>query len=287
MTHQIMPIGALSDNLGTYLAEIDKYPLLTPEKERELAIRYYEHGDLKAAQELVTSNLRFVVKIAAEYRHYGMRMLDLIQEGNLGLMMAVKKYNPHRGYRLITYAVWWIRAYIQKYILTTWSMVKIGTTQAQRKLFYKLNQAKRALRGGKAPGGQEETDSLAEALQVRDKDVLEMELRMAARDFSLDAAIDEDGEISYLDRLQDPGPDQETILIEAEEAEQRELGVQKALAKLNDREAYIVEKRILADKPATLQEVGEHLHISRERVRQLEAAALKKLKGDLCPALSS
>lgn len=273
----------------TYLAEIERYPLLTPEKETELATLYYETGDIKAAHALVTGNLRFVVKIASEYRAYGMRMLDLVQEGNVGLMTAVKKFNPRRGYRLITYAVWWIRAYIQKYILQTWSLVKIGTTQAQRKLFYKLNQAKNALRGGKADleGAASMTGAVAEALDLKDKDVLEMEMRMSGRDFSLDNTLDAEGGISYVDRLESQGPNQEETLIEAEESANREEGVQQAMAKLNVRENYIVEKRILAEKPATLQEVGDKLKISRERVRQIEAGALKKLKGDLWPALSN
>ncbi len=274
---------ALTHELGAYLAEVEKYPLLTPEKERELAIRFYDHGDLEAAHALVTSNLRFVIKIAHEYRSYGMRLPDLIQEGNLGLMMAVKKFNPYRGYRLITYGVWWIRAYIQKYILQSWSLVKIGTTQAQRKLFFKLNQAKNALRKG--TDADATADVLAETLNVRDRDVLEMELRMSGRDFSLDNQLGDDGDATYLDRLEAEAPDSEQLLIDAEEEEIREEGVQNALARLNEREAFIVEKRILAEKPATLQEVGDELHISRERVRQIEAGALKKLKGDLCPVV--
>ncbi len=276
------------DNLTTYLAEVEKHPLLTPEQETDLARRYYDQGDLTAAHRLVTSNLRFVVKIAAEYKNYGMRLADLVQEGNLGLMMAVKKFNPHRGYRLITYAVWWIRAYIQKYVLQNWSLVKIGTTQAQRKLFFKLNQTKNALAAGRSKEEADtSTEDLAEVLNVKDKDVLEMEMRMSARDFSLDATFDEMGEMSHIDRLETDLPSQEDVLIETEQVQLREEGVQKALAKLNDRETYIVEKRILADKPMTLQEVGDQLHISRERVRQLEAGALKKLKGDLWPALSN
>lgn len=283
----------IKGGLETYLAEVDRYPLLTPERERELALRYYEKGDLAAAHELVTANLRFVVKVAQEYRAYGMKMLDLIQEGNVGLMLAVKKFNPHRGYRLITYAVWWIKAYIQKYILQSWSLVKIGTTQAQRKLFYKLNQAKNAISaGGGIDDKAEFTDAVASALAVKDKDVLEMELRMSGRDFSLDNTLDAESDISYLDRLESQTPNQEDLLIDVEETNRREEGVHKALALLNERENYIVEHRILAEKPATLQEVGDHLKISRERVRQLEAGALKKLRGeleegDLCPALSS
>ncbi len=282
--------GAISvpSSFDAYLAEIERYPLLTPEKELALAERYYDHGDLAAAQELVTSNLRFVVKIASEYRGYGMKMLDLIQEGNIGLMLAVKKFNPYRGYRLITYAVWWIRAYIQKYVLQMWSLVKIGTTQAQRKLFFKLNQTKRALKAGnEVEDSSEFTDALADALDVKNKDVLEMELRMSGRDFSLDNTVSDDGDVSYVDRLESFTPNQEELLIDAETETLREEGVHDALAKLNDRERVIVEKRILAEKPLTLQEVGEELSISRERVRQIESAALKKLKGELCLALSN
>ena len=283
---------AITGGLETYLAEVDKYPLLTPDQEKELALRFYDKGDLKAAHQLVTANLRFVIKIASEYRNYGMKMLDLIQEGNIGLMMAVKKFNPHRGYRLITYAVWWIRAYIQKYVLQNWSLVKIGTTQAQRKLFYKLNQTKKALAAGQAPEtGAAMTDAVAGALDLKDKDVLEMELRMSGRDFSLDQGLGEEGDVSHLDRLESQAPSQEELLLDAEQVTLREEGVHRALATLNERENYIVKNRILADKPATLQQVGDHLKISRERVRQLESSALKKLKGeltgDLCPALSN
>jgi RNA polymerase sigma-32 factor len=280
---------AISGGLERYMAEVERHPLLTPEKERELAVLYYDKGDLKAAHTLVTANLRFVIKVASEYRAYGMRMLDLVQEGNIGLMMAVKKFNPHRGYRLITYAVHWIRAYIQKYILQSWSLVKIGTTQAQRKLFYKLNQAKNALKGGRADAESEigMTESLAEALDVKDKDVVEMEMRMSGRDFSLDNTLDVEGGVSYLDRLESTAQNQEDELIDAEEEVLREEGVHKALATLSDRENYVVEHRILAEKPSTLQEVGDHLKISRERVRQIEVGALKKLKGELWQAPSN
>ncbi len=285
MTHAL----AISGGLQQYLAEVEKYPLLTPAKERELADLYYDKGDLAAAHSLVTANLRFVIKVAHEYRSYGMRMLDLVQEGNIGLMMAVKKFNPHRGYRLITYAVHWIRAYIQKYILQTWSLVKIGTTQAQRKLFYKLNQTKNALKGGRADAETEMgmTDALAIALDVKDKDVVEMQMRMSGRDFSLDNTVDIEGGISYVDRLESKSQNQEDELIESEEVVLREEGVHKALATLSDRENYVVEHRILAEKPSTLQEVGDHLKISRERVRQIEVGALKKLKGELWQASSN
>lgn len=280
---------ALSGGLQQYMAEVEKYPLLTPEKERELADRYYDLGDLQAAHALVTANLRFVIKVASQYRAYGMRTLDLVQEGNIGLMMAVKKFNPHRGYRLITYAVHWIRAYIQKYILQTWSLVKIGTTQAQRKLFYKLNQTKNALKGGRADAESEigMTDALATALDVKDKDVVEMQMRMSGRDFSLDNTVDIEGGVSYVDRLESKAQNQEDELIESEEIGLREEGVQKALATLSDRENYVVNHRILAEKPSTLQEVGDHLKISRERVRQIEVGALKKLKGELWQASSN
>ena len=280
---------AISGGLQQYLAEVEKYPLLTPAKERELADLYYDKGDLAAAHSLVTANLRFVIKVAHEYRSYGMRMLDLVQEGNIGLMMAVKKFNPHRGYRLITYAVHWIRAYIQKYILQTWSLVKIGTTQAQRKLFYKLNQTTNALKGGRADAESEigMTDALASALDVKDKDVVEMQMRMSGRDFSLDNTVDIEGGASYVDRLESKTQNQEDELIETEEIVLREEGVHKALATLSDRENYVVNHRILAEKPSTLQEVGDHLKISRERVRQIEVGALKKLKGELWQASSN
>ncbi|HSA59981.1 MAG TPA: RNA polymerase sigma factor RpoH [bacterium] len=281
MSRLPVPQGSLS----SYLTEINRFPLLSPEEEFRLAVRYREDGDVEAAHRLVTSNLRFVVKVAYEYRSYGMRMSDLIQEGNIGLMTAVKKFDPHKGYRLISYAVWWIRAMIQSYILKSWSLVKIGTTQAQRKLFYKLSQTKRALARLMSGGGQETLDDagrgiVAKALHVSDRDVEEMDARMSGRDASLDAPLREDGQTTALDLLA-AADNQEDDVARAEEESKVRDDVRSAMTTLNDKERYIVEKRLMTDEPMTLQEIGDHYKISRERARQLEERAKKKIRAVL------
>jgi RNA polymerase sigma-32 factor len=268
-----MPVPV--DSLTLYLAEINRFPLLSADEEMDLACRFRNEGDLEAAHRLITANLRFVVKIAGEYRSYGMKMLDLIQEGNIGLMMAVRKFDPSKGVRLISYAVWWIRAYIQNYIIKSWSLVKIGTTQAQRRLFFKLSQARRRLEtlSGKNP----EFAEIAESLGVRPEEILEMEMRMSSRDLSLDASVNEDGEYTHLDYLSYEGEDQETALIRKEERELVQHNIKGALANLNEKETYIIRNRVMADTPQTLQEIGDRYHITRERARQIEKQALRKL----------
>lgn len=270
-------------SLTTYLAEINRFPLLSPEEERRLATRYHEEGDVAAAHALVTSNLRFVVKIANEYSSYGLRRADLIQEGNVGLMMAVKKFDPKRGIRLISYAVWWIRAMIQSYILKSWSLVKIGTTQAQRRLFYKLAQTKRKLARFLSNPREAEAltdatrDIIAKTLHVRDEDVAEMDARMKGRDASLDQPISEDNPTTSLDLLAS-SDNQEDLVSKKEEQSQVRVEVARALGGLNDKERFIVEKRLMTDEPMTLQEIGDRYHISRERARQLEERAKKKMR---------
>jgi RNA polymerase sigma-32 factor len=268
-------------SLEAYLVEINKYPVLSREEERRLALHYRATGDPAAAHKLVTSNLRFVVKIAYEYSSYGIKMADLIQEGNIGLMKAVQKYDPDKGYKLISYAVWWIRAYVQNHILNSWSLVKIGTTQAQRKLFYKLRQAKRALIGAKESESlnDEEADKLAEQLNVKGNEVMEMEVRLG-RDSSLNAQVGEDGTSTFLDML--PGVEnQEEAVAGGEIQKILKREVAKALTHLDDREKYIVEKRLMSDDPITLQAIGDKYKVSRERARQLEERAKKKLKAIL------
>jgi RNA polymerase sigma-32 factor len=274
-------LPVVADNLTLYLSEIRKFPRLSTEEEHELAIRVHETNDLEAAHHLITSNLRFVIKVAYEYRAYGMKMLDLIQEGNVGLMMAVRKFNPHKGVRLISYAVWWIKAYIQNYIISTWSLLKIGTTQAQRKLFFKLNQAKSAI---KSMMGEDDLQATALSLDVKEAEVSEMEQRMKG-DYSLDATIAEDGQ-SFLETLADDRQNQEELLADHQESVllSREIGA--AVAMLNDKERYIIENRITADDPLTLQEIADHFAISRERVRQIEEGALKKMKRALTPLIT-
>ena len=203
---------ALREPINIFLKEIEKYPVLTKEEEYELAVKYYEDKDLEAANTLVVSNLRFVVKIATEYIKYGFALTDLVQEGTIGLMKAVKKFNPYKGYRLISYAVWWIRAKIQGHIMKFWSHVKIGTTQAQRKLFHRIGKAKKELNIDSTELTPKEAKRVAEVFGVKAEDVMDMELRMAARDFSLDATTTEDGSMTYMDSLPDPGENQEQIV---------------------------------------------------------------------------
>jgi len=278
------------DSLDRYVAEINRYKLLTREQEMVLALKYAKSGDLEAAHELVTSNLRFVVKIAHEYKGYGLRLLDLIQEGNIGLMMAVKKFEPDRGYRLISYAVWWIRAYMQNFILRSWSLVKLGTTQAQRKLFYKLRgtQAQIArLQGAEADlSFRADPSKVATALGVSVEDVVEMDQRLGGRDFSLDQQVTDDSRQTYLERLVDSEELQDETVANDEQHARLKARVDQALSTLNEKERYIVEKRLMADEPLTLREIGEKFKISRERARQIEANVMKKVKKLLGPAMA-
>ena len=265
----------------SYLREINQFPLLTPEEEFKLAARYRKYNDREAAEKLVTSNLRFVVKVAFEYKTYGIKLLDLIQEGNIGLMMAVKKFNPYKGYRFISYAVWWIRAYIQNFIIKSWSLVKIGTTQAQKKLFYKIGKVRKAL---EADGESEaKYEHLASDLDVTKDDIVEMEQRMSARDFSLDSPLDDDHELTHLDLLQESSLNQEESLALEEEKKIREREVLSAMKHLNQKEEYVIKNRIMSDSSLTLREIGNHLKLSRERVRQIESEALKKLRKEMSP----
>jgi len=272
----------LSDNLQKYFAEIRRFRVLTPEEEYQLAVKFYEEKDLEAAHMLVTSNLRFVVKIAGEYRSYGMKMLDLIQEGNVGLMMAVRKFNPYKGFRLISYAVWWIRAYIQNYIISTWSLLKIGTTQAQRKLFFKLKQAKDAI---KNMLGDDDAPAASLSLDVKESEYLEMEQRLRG-DCSLDAELVAGEGYSLMDSLADERMNQEELLAENQTAALLEREVSQAVSCLNEKERFVIEHRVSAEEPLTLQEIADHFSISRERVRQIEEGALKKMKRLLLPLVS-
>ncbi|MGB9629399.1 MAG: RNA polymerase sigma factor RpoH [Thermodesulfobacteriota bacterium] len=269
-------LPVVKNSLETYLIQINQFPLLTPEEEFDLAVRYRKYNDISAAHKLITSNLRFVVKVAFEYKSYGMKLLDLIQEGNIGLMMAVKKFDPYKGIRFISYAIWWIRAYIQNFIIKSWSLVKIGTTQAQKKLFYKIGKVRKALDTDLE--SDQKYDLLAEDLDVSKEDIIEMEQRMASRDLSLDAPLDEDHELTHLELLQEESPNQEEVLAKEEEKRIWEREVQNAMKRLNEKEVYVIKNRIMSDTPLTLQEIGDHLKLSRERVRQIESEALKKLK---------
>ncbi|HZA49253.1 MAG TPA: RNA polymerase sigma factor RpoH [Myxococcaceae bacterium] len=269
-------------SLPMYLSEINRYPLLTAEEEQALA-RRYQKGDLQAGHRLVTANLRFVVKVSYEYRSYGIRMADLIQEGNIGLMKAVQKFDPDKGIRLISYAVWWIRAYIQNYILKSWSLVKLGTTQAQRKLFFSLARTRRELEklNGSADGTLANVEEIARRLHVKPSEVREMEQRMGGRDLSLDAPMGDDGGNTHVDFVVSEGIAQDDEVADKEEAGIVSTRVQTALRRLDPRERFIIEQRVMNERPMTLKELGEHFGFSRERARQLEIRAKEKLKMEL------
>ncbi len=270
-----MELPSTSDTLDIYIKEINSYSVLSADEEFALAVSLKKHNSIEAAEKLVVSNLRFVVKIAHEYRNYNVRLIDLIQEGNIGLIHAVKKFDPYKGYRLISYAVWWIRAYMQNFIIKSWSIVKIGTTQAQRRLFFKLSQTKKQLQSlsEKKP----EFKEIAESIGVNEKEAIEMDQRFTNRDYSLDTqASDEDSPL--INYLAYEGENQESALIKKEELALVQRHIAGAIDKLSSRESFIIKNRVMADNPMTLQEVGDHFHITRERVRQLEKQALKKLQ---------
>jgi RNA polymerase sigma-32 factor len=286
MEEQVMvaQLPMVTDSMSLYLSEIRKFPVLNEEDEHRHAVKFYEEKDLESAHALITANLRFVVKVAGEYRHYGLKMIDLIQEGNIGLMMAVRKFNPYKGIRLISYAVWWIRAYIQNHIISTWSLLKIGTTQAQRKLFFKLRETKNALL--KLNDGESDSHSVALALNVSDKEFAEMEQRLQG-DCFLDAEISGTDGITALEGLVDDRENQEELLAGLQENQLLQQRVAQAVSGLNEKERFIIERRISADEPMTLQEIATHFSISRERVRQIEEGALKKVKNLLQPMLTA
>jgi RNA polymerase sigma-32 factor len=280
----VAQLPVVADSLRLYVNEIRRFPLLTEEEEHRNAVSFFKDKDLAAAHTLITSNLRFVVKVAYEFRHYGLKMLDLIQEGNIGLMMAVRKFNPYKGVRLISYAVWWIKAYIQNHIISSWSLLKIGTTQAQRKLFFKLRQAKSAI----AQMGDDSEDALsaAQSLHVSEQEFSEMEQRMQG-DCSLNAEIPGSDGVTALESLADDRRNQEELLVDFQENRKLQHTVAEVVSRLNEKERYIIEKRITADEPMTLQEIASHFSISRERVRQIEEGALKKTKQALMPLLAA
>lgn len=276
-------LPVITDNLTLYLSEIRKFKLLTEDEERHYAVRFFEEKDLEAAHTLITSNLRYVVKVASEYRRYGMKMLDLIQEGNIGLMMAVRKFNPYRGVRLISYAVWWIRAYIQNYIVSAWSLIKIGTTQAQRKLFYGLRKTKEELL--RLTGRDSDALEVSSMLDVSDHEVTEMEQRLKG-EVSLNEEIIAGDGLTILETIADDRMNQEELLGEYQQEHLLKHAVARAVQDLNEKERYIVEHRITSDDPVTLQDIADHFSISRERVRQIEERALTKLKNVLLPQLA-
>ena len=278
-TIRTLPTLQSDSGLSRYLQEIRKFPMLEADEEFMLAKRWREHKDPEAAHRLVTSHLRLVAKIAMGYRGYGLPINELIAEGNVGMMQAVKRFDPDRGFRLATYAMWWIRAAIQEYILHSWSLVKIGTTAAQKKLFFNLRRVKGQIKaieeGDLSP---EQVKTISDRLAVPEEDVVTMNRRLAAPDNSLNAPVRTEGEGEWQDWLVDDSPTQETRLAENEELSARQKLLGKALDGLNDRERHILIERRLKDEPATLEDLSKEYDISRERVRQIEVRAFEKLQ---------
>ena len=274
-----LPSVAASGGLARYLEEIRRFPMLEPQQEYMLAKRWQEHEDAAAAQKLVTSHLRLVARIAMGYRGYGLPIGEVISEGNVGLMQAVKRFDPDKGFRLATYAMWWIRAAIQEYILRSWSLVKMGTTASQKKLFFNLRKAKsqlQALEEGDLRPDQVKT--IATNLGVPEEDVISMNRRLGG-DASLNAPLRADSESGeWQDWLVDEGPNQETRLVESEEMDRRREYLGAAMDSLNDRERRIFTARRLADDPLTLEELSTEFHVSRERIRQIEVRAFEKVQ---------
>ena len=272
-------VSARNKGLSAYLAEVQKYPVLAADEEFMLAKRWREHADAEAARRLITSHLRLVAKIAMGYRGYGLPIEDVISEGSVGLMKAVKRFDPDRGFRLSTYAMWWIRASIQEYILRASSLVKLGTTAAQKKLFFNLRRLKSridAIDGGDLPS--EAVERIARELDVSEKEVVDMDRRLTGPDQSLNAPLAADGDVEWQDRLIEPGDDQETRVVEAQELDKRRELLQAAIGELNDRERHIFVERCLSDPPKTLEELSKIYGISRERVRQIEVRAFEKTR---------
>ncbi len=266
-------------NLTRYLQEIRKFPMLTHEEELRLSNAWRDNGDTEAAHKLVTSHLRLVAKIAMGYRGYGLPVGELISEGNVGMMQAVKRFDPDRGFRLATYAMWWIRAAIQEYILHSWSLVKMGTTAAQKKLFFNLRRLKgqmQAIDDGDMQ--KEQVEEIARVLGVPEQDVVNMNRRLAAPDHSLNAPLRADSEGEWQDWLVDESESQESALAEREEMSGRKALLATALKTLNERERHILIERRLKDNPTTLEELSQQYNISRERVRQIEVRGFEKLQ---------
>jgi len=279
MTIAKVPVLTPEGNLNSYLQQIRKFPMLTQNEEFMLAKAWREKGKVESAHKLVTSHLRLVAKIAMGYRGYGLPLSELISEGNVGMMQAVKRFDPDRGFRLATYAMWWIRASIQEYILHSWSLVKMGTTASQKKLFFNLRKLKgqiKALEDGDM--SPENVSKIATTLGVPEQDVVSMNRRLAAPDHSLNAPVRADGDGEWQDWLEDETANQETLLANSEELQKRRLLLTAAMKTLNEREHHILQERRLKDDPTTLEELSKIYEISRERVRQIEVRAFEKLQ---------
>ena len=279
MLSRSLPVLSSDSNLSRYLQDIRKFPMLEADQEYMLAKRWREHGDTEAAHQLVTSHLRLVAKIAMGYRGYGLPVNELISEGNVGMMQAVKRFDPERGFRLATYAMWWIRAAIQEYILHSWSLVKMGTTAAQKKLFFNLRRIKGQLKAIEEGDLSPETVAkIATQLDVPEEDVIQMNRRLAAPDHSLNASPRADMEGEWIDWLEDETQNQETLLADSEELGKRQALLVSAMKGLNERERHILTERRLKEDPTTLEDLSKEYNISRERVRQIEVRAFEKLQ---------
>lgn len=272
-------LPSIVDGLARYLTEIKRFPILSADEEYMLAKRWREHEDPQAAEKLVASHLRLVAKIASGYRGYGLPVIDLIAEGNVGLMQALRKFDPDKGFRFSTYAMWWIRANIQEYILHSWSLVKIGTTAAQKKLFFNLRRLKSEMQPlDESVISQQTIKNIAEKLDVSEQDVIEMSKRLRGGDKSLNSPLKEEGLDQWQDWLVDEASTHEMDIIERDESKHKNILLETALQSLNEREYYIIKSRRLSDPPATLEALSEKLNISRERVRQIEIRAFEKLQ---------
>ena len=270
---------AACDSLSVFMREMEKHPLLSKEEEYMLAVRYYENEDLEAANKLVVSNLRFVVRIASEYKSYGFPMMDLVQEGSIGLMRAVKKFDPYKGYRLISYAVWWIRVRIQNHIMKFWSNVKIGTTQSQRKLFQRIEGAKRRLGITAASMEDDDISRLADHFGVKEEEISEMRTRVSKRDLSLsESPAGDDSSATYGEMLPDPSDNQEQVLSEFGFHNLARENLREALGALSARQKKVINERYFTEPPRKLHEIAGDLGVSQERVRQIQAESIRKLR---------
>lgn len=279
MTVNALPVVSSEGGIGRYLQEIRRFPILDRDEEFMLAVRLRDHDDVDAAHKLVTSHLRLVAKIAFGYRGYGLPVSDLISEGNVGLMKAVKKFDPEKGFRLSTYAMWWIKASVTEYILQSWSLVKLGTVAAQKKLFFSLRKIKRQLGVvDDAALTESQTKLLSSDLGLSEREVTNMDQRLSARDMSLNAPMPSEEGTEYLDLLADERPSPEAVASKKEESHWQTTVLREAISTLPDREQHIFNERRLSDDPQKLEELGQHYGISRERVRQLEVRAFEKVK---------
>ena len=277
---------ATCDSLSVFMREMEKHPLLSKEEEYALAVRYYEDEDLEAANKLVVSNLRFVVRIASEYRSYGFLMMDLVQEGSIGLMRAVQKFNPYKGYRLISYAVWWIRVRIQNHIMKFWSNVKIGTTQSQRKLFQRIEGAKRKLGITAASIEDDDISRLADHFGVKEEEISEMQVRASKRDLSLsERPTGDDSSATYGELLPDLSDNQEQVLGELGFDSLARENLREALKMLSARQKKVINERYFTEPPRKLHEIARDLGVSQERVRQIQAESIGKLRGHMAEKL--